>query len=158
MDHGREKAVFQNENPGPAAPHFEPDPNGTAWALHVPGLCGAPAGARVSGGYHPRPGQGSGTAARRYGVFIGSLRGLPPGQHRLHAAPGNHSTAALGHGKKAHLQHPLPDRDGAKTYSASSEPELVSWVLSFGDEAMVIEPDWLLEAVKAQVRRMREKY
>ena len=52
----------------------------------------------------------------------------------------------------------LPDGGIEITFSASSEPELVSWVLSFGDEARVLEPDWLVEAVKSQVRRMWEKY
>ncbi|MCK5202567.1 MAG: WYL domain-containing protein, partial [Desulfobacterales bacterium] len=34
------------------------------------------------------------------------------------------------------------------TFSASSEPELVSWVLSFGDEAKLIQPPWVKEKLR----------
>ena len=44
------------------------------------------------------------------------------------------------------------------SFSASSEPELVAWLLSFGDEARLLGPDWLVEEVKAQVARMGKNY
>ena len=43
-------------------------------------------------------------------------------------------------------------------FSASSEPELISWVLSFGDEAKVIKPEWLVEEVKETVSKTIELY
>ena len=52
----------------------------------------------------------------------------------------------------------LPEGVIELTFSASSEPELVSWILSFGDEARLLEPDWLVDEVKEQVARMKEKY
>ncbi len=52
----------------------------------------------------------------------------------------------------------LPNDGIEITFSASSKPELVSWVLSFGHEARLLEPHWLVEEVKGQVARMREKY
>ncbi len=44
------------------------------------------------------------------------------------------------------------------SFSASSEPELVAWLLSFGDEARLLSPDWLVEEVKGQVARMGKNY
>ena len=44
------------------------------------------------------------------------------------------------------------------TFSTSSEPELISRVLSFGDEAKVIKPKWLVEEVKGVVNRMQQVY
>ena len=44
------------------------------------------------------------------------------------------------------------------TFSASSVPELIAWVLSWGEEAKVAGPDWLVEKVKRQVARMKENY
>ena len=52
----------------------------------------------------------------------------------------------------------LPDGKIHLSFSASSEPELVAWLLSFGDEARLLDPDWLVEKVKGQVARMKEKY
>lgn len=34
------------------------------------------------------------------------------------------------------------------TFTASSKPEVVSWVMSFGAEVKVLSPDWLVEEVK----------
>jgi predicted DNA-binding transcriptional regulator YafY len=39
-------------------------------------------------------------------------------------------------------------------FSVSSEPELKAWVLSFGDEAKVIGPDWLKEELAETIGRM----
>ena len=52
----------------------------------------------------------------------------------------------------------LPGGKTHLSFSASSEPELVAWLLSFGDEARLLSPDWLVEEVKAQVAQMGEKY
>ncbi len=51
-------------------------------------------------------------------------------------------------------------RDGKTrlTLSTSSEPELISRVLSFGDEAKVIKPKWLVEEVKTAISRMKQLY
>ena len=40
------------------------------------------------------------------------------------------------------------------TFCASSEPELASWILSFGDEAKIIKPDWMGENVKSMIYNM----
>ena len=42
------------------------------------------------------------------------------------------------------------------TFKASSEPEVTGWLLSFGDQAKLIEPDWLVKIVSATVRRLEE--
>ena len=44
------------------------------------------------------------------------------------------------------------------TLSTSSEPELVSWILSFGKEAQVTKPDWLLKKLKKAVQHMANQY
>ena len=44
------------------------------------------------------------------------------------------------------------------TFSASSEPELVSWVLSFGEEAKVLKPAWLMTTVKNSIGSMSNVY
>ena len=43
-------------------------------------------------------------------------------------------------------------------FSASSEPELIGWVLSFADEARVVKPKWLVRKVKETVGRMKSSY
>lgn len=44
------------------------------------------------------------------------------------------------------------------TFSASSEPELLAWVLSFGDEAKLVQPVWLVEQVKEKVKEIQKSY
>lgn len=44
------------------------------------------------------------------------------------------------------------------TFNASSEPELVSWVLSFGEEARVLKPAWLIKTVKGSIDNMKNTY
>jgi predicted DNA-binding transcriptional regulator YafY len=44
------------------------------------------------------------------------------------------------------------------SFSASSEPELMSWVLSFGDEAKLVKPEWLVGNVAAKIDNMRKGY
>jgi predicted DNA-binding transcriptional regulator YafY len=53
------------------------------------------------------------------------------------------------------------DKEGDKvalTFSATSKPELISWVLSFGNEAKVIRPDWLVKEVNEVVKDMYALY
>jgi predicted DNA-binding transcriptional regulator YafY len=44
------------------------------------------------------------------------------------------------------------------TFKASSEPEVIGWLLSFGDEAKLFEPDWLVIKVSSTVNRVTKKY
>ena len=39
------------------------------------------------------------------------------------------------------------------TFSASSDVELIAWILSFGEEAKVIEPQWVVEEVLEKSRK-----
>ena len=43
-------------------------------------------------------------------------------------------------------------------FTASSAPEIVSWLLFFGEEAMVIEPDWLVDQVTERVDELYSLY
>ena len=53
---------------------------------------------------------------------------------------------------------PQVDRTVKLKFSASSEPELISWILSFGDGARVVKPEWLIEEVVSTVNKMRDIY
>jgi len=44
------------------------------------------------------------------------------------------------------------------TFTASSESELVSWLLSFGDEAQLIKPKWLLKGIKFKILNLAKSY
>lgn len=44
------------------------------------------------------------------------------------------------------------------TFSASSEPEVLSWLFSFGDEAKLIKPSFLVDHAKYSIKNMAEKY
>ena len=44
------------------------------------------------------------------------------------------------------------------TFSASSEPEVTSWVLSFSDEAKVLKPIWLKNNIKSKISSMSDVY
>ena len=44
------------------------------------------------------------------------------------------------------------------TFSASSEAEVISWLLSFGGEAKLLRPDWLVEGVRNAIEAMRLVY
>jgi predicted DNA-binding transcriptional regulator YafY len=44
------------------------------------------------------------------------------------------------------------------SFTASSIPELVSWVLSFGDEARLLDPDWLVKDLSAVIKKMAGQY
>jgi len=54
--------------------------------------------------------------------------------------------------------HILKDGGLRLSFSASSEPELIAWVLSFGNEARLIKPHWLVEKVAETVTRQFEVY
>ena len=43
-------------------------------------------------------------------------------------------------------------------FTATSEPELFRWVLSFGPEASVFKPDWLVEQIKDALKSMQNNY
>ena len=42
------------------------------------------------------------------------------------------------------------------TFTASSEPEVISWVLSFGEEARILTPEWLAKEVANKILRMND--
>ncbi|MBM4270869.1 MAG: WYL domain-containing protein [Deltaproteobacteria bacterium] len=44
------------------------------------------------------------------------------------------------------------------TFTASSEPELIGWLLYFGEEAKLIKPDWLIEEVAQKTKKMAAMY
>jgi len=44
------------------------------------------------------------------------------------------------------------------SFNASSEPEVTGWLLSFGDEAKLFEPDWLVKNVSSMVGRITKTY
>ncbi len=52
----------------------------------------------------------------------------------------------------------LPDGGLLLEFTAASRPEVVSWVLSFGAAATLLEPQELKEEVKATVRKMAKNY
>lgn len=43
-------------------------------------------------------------------------------------------------------------------FSASSEPEVISWLFSFGEEAKLLKPDWLVEEVVKKVEVIKNLY
>lgn len=43
-------------------------------------------------------------------------------------------------------------------FTSSSEPELISWLLSFGEEATLLKPDWLVEELKLIITKMKDCY
>ncbi|MBN1635315.1 MAG: WYL domain-containing protein [Deltaproteobacteria bacterium] len=43
-------------------------------------------------------------------------------------------------------------------FSASSQPELISWLLSFGDNARLIKPEWLQEKMHSTIQKMQGLY
>ena len=44
------------------------------------------------------------------------------------------------------------------TFCASSEPETIAWILSFGKSAELIKPDSLVEKIKIEINRMADLY
>jgi predicted DNA-binding transcriptional regulator YafY len=51
-------------------------------------------------------------------------------------------------------------KDGAirLKLSVSSDQELIAWILSFGPDAKVIKPKWLVEAVNEKLSTMKRQY
>jgi len=43
-------------------------------------------------------------------------------------------------------------------FTASSEPELISWLLSFGEEATLIKPDRLVKELKSRIAKLADCY
>lgn len=43
-------------------------------------------------------------------------------------------------------------------FTASSQPELIGWLLSLGEEAKVLKPDWLIKEMKAKMAAMAKCY
>jgi predicted DNA-binding transcriptional regulator YafY len=44
------------------------------------------------------------------------------------------------------------------TFTASSEPEFISWLLSFREEAKVLRPKWLVDTVKETIGATLKNY
>jgi predicted DNA-binding transcriptional regulator YafY len=44
------------------------------------------------------------------------------------------------------------------TFSASSEPEVISWLLSFGDKARLKKPQFLVDEARERIKRAAENY
>ena len=44
------------------------------------------------------------------------------------------------------------------TFTASSETELLSWLLTFGDEARLIKPKWLVKEIKLKISKLAKCY
>ncbi len=52
-------------------------------------------------------------------------------------------------------------REGDKVrikFTASSEPEIISWILSFGDEARLLSPESLVKEALEKIENMRTRY
>jgi predicted DNA-binding transcriptional regulator YafY len=43
-------------------------------------------------------------------------------------------------------------------FTASSEPELIGWLLSFGEEATLIKPDWIIKELKLKIAKLSNCY
>jgi predicted DNA-binding transcriptional regulator YafY len=43
-------------------------------------------------------------------------------------------------------------------FTASSEPELISWLLSFGEEATLLKPNWLVKELKSKIAKLLDCY
>jgi predicted DNA-binding transcriptional regulator YafY len=43
-------------------------------------------------------------------------------------------------------------------FTSSSEPELISWLLSFGEEAKLTRPQWLVKELKSKIMKLAESY
>jgi predicted DNA-binding transcriptional regulator YafY len=43
-------------------------------------------------------------------------------------------------------------------FNASSKPELLSWVMSFGGDAKVLKPDWLIKDIKKEIQKIQFSY
>ena len=53
---------------------------------------------------------------------------------------------------------PVDDDKIVLTFDATSVPEVISWLLSFGEEARLMRPDWLVEEVKEKIEMLSGAY
>jgi predicted DNA-binding transcriptional regulator YafY len=44
------------------------------------------------------------------------------------------------------------------TFTASSKPEVISWILSYGEEAELLSPKWLVEEISKKIDDMHKTY
>nr|MBF0223100.1 WYL domain-containing protein [Desulfobulbaceae bacterium] len=44
------------------------------------------------------------------------------------------------------------------TCMVSSEPEVIGWILSWGEKAKLLEPDWLVEELENKIKNMGNRY
>ncbi|MBN2468536.1 MAG: WYL domain-containing protein [Deltaproteobacteria bacterium] len=44
------------------------------------------------------------------------------------------------------------------TFASSSQAEVMSWILSFGEEARLLKPEWLVKQVKDRIEKMQKTY
>jgi predicted DNA-binding transcriptional regulator YafY len=52
-------------------------------------------------------------------------------------------------------------RDGNKVrikFTASSEPEIISWILSFGDKAILLKPEIIVKQISEKIQKMASLY
>jgi predicted DNA-binding transcriptional regulator YafY len=55
----------------------------------------------------------------------------------------------------------IKEKQGDKielTFTAASYVESLSWILSYGHEARVLEPDWFVEDIQEEVKKMYKLY
>lgn len=43
-------------------------------------------------------------------------------------------------------------------FTASSKPELIGWLLSFGEEVTLIKPDWIVKELKSKIAKLADCY
>ncbi|MFZ5449630.1 MAG: helix-turn-helix transcriptional regulator [Thermodesulfobacteriota bacterium] len=44
------------------------------------------------------------------------------------------------------------------TFTASSSPEVISWILSYGEEAELLQPQWLVKEIAEKIDWMHDTY
>lgn len=54
--------------------------------------------------------------------------------------------------------HELDNDTICVSFTAASAPEVISWVLFFGEEARVSKPDWFIKDIALSIDRMRINY
>jgi len=56
-----------------------------------------------------------------------------------------------------HIRYTDDDRI-VLTFDATSVPEVISWLLSFGEEGKLMSPDWLVEEVREKIDMLSVAY
>ncbi|MBM4311183.1 MAG: WYL domain-containing protein [Deltaproteobacteria bacterium] len=51
-----------------------------------------------------------------------------------------------------------PDGSADITFTVASESELISFILSLGDNARILKPKWLIENIKKYIEKMAFSY